>query len=289
MGMTLEQAQALLAIRDHGSFSKAAEKLNKRHSALIQSIQKLEEENKIKVLDRSGYRTALTPQGNRLLTECEKVVALQTEVDLVCRELSSGWEPTLSVVIDGILPIDSLLASIRRFGTDKVPTKISIRTEFHSGVENAFQNLNADLMISVIPPVMKNLRVKNLETIAARLVAHRDHPLFKIKRPKLEDLQKHAFITVRGSHQMLQLSTTALDSSSAFHFNDFHSKKQALLAGIGYGWMPDYLIEKELKSGKLLEIRWEGASTHTYHPKIYSRGSHLGKAAALFLSDWSKA
>lgn len=286
--MTLEQAQTLIAIHECGSFSKAGEKLNKRHSALIHAIKNLELENNLSVLDRSGYRATLTQQGIRLLDEGRKLVALENEIDLVCQELVSGWEPTLRVIIDGILPIDPLLHSIRHFSSKKIPTKLSFHTEFHSGVETAFDALQANLMISVIPPKNPNLKFKKINPIRACLVANQEHELVNKKTKwKLSELKMFDFLTVRGSHAMLNLSTSTLDSSSAFHFNDFHSKKQALLAGIGYGWMPEYLIEKELRNGKLKLIRWEGNPFHTYYPRIYYRSeSKLGRSAALILNEW---
>ncbi len=289
MGITLEQAQALIAIHEFGSFSKASEKLNKRHSALIHAIKKLESENELRVLDRSGYRVSLTPQGLRLLKECNKLITLEADINLVCQELASGWEPTLRVIIDGILPSDPLLNSIRKFSAQKIPTKLSFHTEFHSGVETAFHAMNANLMISVITPQNTNLHYKKLPSISACLVANQNHPLVNTsKKWKIEDLKQHDFLTVRGSHSMLNLSTSPLDSSSSFHFNDFHSKRQALLSGIGYGWMPGYLIEKELKAGKLKIIRWNGDSSHLYHPRIYYRGeSNLGRAAKLMLQEWN--
>jgi DNA-binding transcriptional LysR family regulator len=288
MGISLEQAEALLAIQEYGSFSKASEKLKKRHSALIHSIKKLEEENKIEVLDRSGYRVSLTSHGNRLLKECSRLISLNHDINLVCQELSSGWEPNLKVIIDGILPIDPLLESIHHFSKKKIPTKLSIFTEFHSGVETAYHQMNADLMISVIPPLKSNLHFKKLPPIKAVLVAHEDHELHQKKAKwKLEELKKFDFLTVRGSNTMLNLSTSPLDSNSSFHFNDFYSKKQTLLSGIGYGWMPEYLIEKELQNGKLKIIRWEGENIHTYHPRVYFRSENsLGKAAKMILGQW---
>ena len=226
-----------------------------------------------------------------MLEECSKLISLENEIELVCQELSSGWEPTLRLIIDGILPIDPLLNSIKTFSSKKIPTKLSFHTEFHSGVEQAFHALNADLMISVIPPQKMNLQFKKLPPILATLVAHSRHPLVRTKKKwSLQDLKKHAFLTVRGSHSMLNLSTSPLDSSTSFHFNDFYSKKQAILAGIGFGWLPTYLIQKELASEKLKMIRWEGDHIHTYHPRIYFRGEEkLGKAASMILNELSES
>lgn len=287
MSISIEQAQNLIAIHEEGSFSQASQKLKKRHSALIHSIHKFEEEYQMKILNREQYRVSLNEMGLKILAECQKLVLIHKEIDLVCKELKSGWEPNLKVIIDGILPIDPLLNSIKTFSQKKIPTKLSIHTEFHSGVENAFFEKEAHLMLSVLPPTRIKLNEQKLPKMKALLVAHKDHPLNKYpKKNLLKDLEKYHFLTVKGSHSTLNLSTEALDAHSTFHFNDFHTKKQALLAEMGFGWMPEYLILKELEVGKLKLVRWQLSSVHYYEPKIYFRSTpKLGRAANLIINE----
>ena len=99
-------------------------------------------------------------------------------------------------------------------------------------------------------------------------------------------MQRHLLLTVRGSDERLSLSTVDLDQVSMVHLSDFSSKKAAILQGLGYGWLPEALIARELKKKTLKEIRWKNASEHIYHPCVYHRGERtLGKAARYFLSE----
>ena len=83
------------------------------------------------------------------------------------------------------------------------------------------------------------------------------------------------------------LSTAMLEGSvSAFHVNDFGSKKLALMKALGFGWMPNETIARELRRGDLVRIRWPHPSTHVFEPRLYHRGDRrLGPAGRLFVES----
>jgi len=85
------------------------------------------------------------------------------------------------------------------------------------------------------------------------------------------------------------MSTAAIEPDSTIELNDFHSKKIALANGIGFGWMPRYLVESELRRGTLRIVRWTGAHTHDFRPFLYHRGANrLGRAGRLFIEGLQK-
>ena len=61
--MDLYQLRCFLVIVETGSFTKAAERLFVSQPSLSAGIKKLEQELKVRLLERGGRRTALTPQG----------------------------------------------------------------------------------------------------------------------------------------------------------------------------------------------------------------------------------
>lgn len=56
-----------------------------------------------------------------------------------------------------------------------------------------------------------------------------------------------------------------------FCFSGFIAKKQALLMGLGFGWMPLYLVARELKNGRLRELRYLGGSRFRFTPLLVHR------------------
>lgn len=269
--VTLEQARALDALDRAGTFAAAATRLRRGHTSVLYSIKTLEDALGFPVLDRSGYRTRLTPQGKRVLEGCRALLAAEAELAAAIAELRSGWEPSVGVVFDGIVPIDPLLRAVGRLIGEKAPTRIDVRAEFLAGVEEAFERLGAHLMIAVVPPRATDLVAVPLAPVRASLVARADHPLARGRHAEAA-LRGHLLLTVRGSDPRLELPTAGIEAQSTVHLNDFASKHAAILAGIGYGWLPDAMIDAELARGRLCRIRWTRPSTHLFAPRLYHRG-----------------
>jgi DNA-binding transcriptional LysR family regulator len=147
-------------------------------------------------------------------------------------------------------------------------------------VTETFERTGAHLMVSVLPPEQLRLKAIPLPALEALLVVHRDHPLARRKGVSIAELQAHPILTVRGSNPRLQLSTSSLEQRSTIHLNDFHTKKEAILAKMGFGWMPREMIERELARGLVTKVRWEQPSVHLFRPQIYHRAdAALGRGA----------
>ncbi len=283
--ISLEQARALDAIDRHGTFAAAAHALGKRHTSILYAVRTLERETRLALLDRSGYRTRLTAAGRRVVEECRRLLAAESAAEAVVTELRAGWEAELRVVVDGVVPIEPLLRAVGALAHARAPTKIDVRADYLGGVEDTFERERADLMIAVVPPRAR-LDATPLAPVRASLVARAGHPLARGTRHRAQELARHVLITVRGSDPRLQLPTAGLDRGSTVHLADFASKKAAILAGLGFGWLPDHLTVRERARHALRVIRWTGASTHTFQPRLYRRaGAPLGRAAARLVAS----
>lgn len=285
--VSLDQARALDALERHGTFARAAAALRRGHTSVLYLIRTLEDALGFAVLDRTGYRTKLTPAGMRVLERCRALLAAEAELAATVGELRAGWEPMLTVVFDGIVPIEPLLVAVGELAREQVPTRIDVRAAFLAGVETTFVEANADLMIAVLPPRATDLVAVELPVIGASLVAHARHPL-ATGRHSVASLRRHVLLTVHGSDPRLELPTSGLERGSTIHLNDFAAKRAAILAGLGYGWLPDAMIESELARGRVRRVRWTGASTHRFHPRLYHRG-HPGPAARRLIAALAPA
>ncbi len=287
MEITLDQAKALDAVARTGSFTAAADQLKKGHTGVIYLLKAMEEGLGLKLLDRTGYRTQLTATGKLIWIECVKLLDAERGVMRLCSEMAEGWEPRLAVVFDGVLPIDPVIRVLAGFERLGASTPVSLYTEFLSGVEAKFHEVEADMMVAVVPPAQSRLKGIDLAPVRSFLVAHRSHPLLRTgKKVTPDDMQRHILLTVRGSDERLGMSTRDLDPVSLIHLSDFPAKKAAVLQKIGYGWLPEPLIRKELKRGVVRPLKWERTSEHVHLPVLYHRGDRtLGKAARAFLGE----
>jgi DNA-binding transcriptional LysR family regulator len=61
---------------------------------------------------------------------------------------------------------------------------------------------------------------------------------------------------------------------------NFTTKKLAIINKLGFGWIPDYLIQDELKKNTVTHLRTDFENKVSVRPKLYYRPEEtLGKAA----------
>ncbi|MCA9676568.1 MAG: LysR family transcriptional regulator [Kofleriaceae bacterium] len=285
INVTLEQARTLDALDRHGTLQRAAAALRKGHTAVMYALRQLETQTGLTLLDRRGYRLRLTVAGRRVLEHCRALLAAEAELVAACHQMRTGWEPALRVVYDGIVPDRALLRVVGELVAEQAPTHVHVSAEFLGGVEAAFARDEADLMIAVLPVTSATagdrLVATRLPALDAHLVAHRGHPLCR-RDGALDDddLAAHVLITVRGGDPRLELPTGAIERRATVDLNDFHAKRAAILAGIGFGWLPDHLCADELRRGTLRPLRYRRGHRHSFAPRLYHRaGVRLGPAA----------
>ena len=173
----LEGIQALDAVVRHGGFARAAAALNKAQSAVSYQVEKLEAQLGVSLLDRTGYRVALTDAGEALLAEGRRLLGFADHIAAMARDFAGGWEPRLTVILDGILPLEETLRALKTLAAEKVPSRIQVKVEFLGGVQFRFDKEEADLMLVkdyVSRPDLESHRLPEVECI---LCAAPEHPL----------------------------------------------------------------------------------------------------------------
>jgi len=113
--------QYLLAIAEHGSYTRAAEALHISQPALSQQIRQLEASLQSLLVDRSGRSMRLTPAGEVYLLHARRargemaagVRAIQDLQALSCGSLRLGWTPITDYLTCSLLAkFDSLYPGI---------------------------------------------------------------------------------------------------------------------------------------------------------------------------------
>lgn len=287
MRITLDSLETLDAIARCGSFAAAAKSLRKAQSAVSYGVRQLEEALGVAVFDRRGHRAVLTPAGEMVLAEGRALLTRARRIETLAARFEEDWEPRIEAVIDGILPMDSIMRALRRMTSEGVPTNIQIKVEFLGGVQDRFERDRADLML-VKDYLRSDALIEHpLPDVEVVLVAAADHPLVGADTPSvsLADLHRHVELTVHDSSESKRLvDARVFGGPRVFFLSDFNTKKQALLMGLGFGWMPTYLVEGELASGALVEVPYTGGSRYTFTPMlVHPRDRPLGRAGKLLL------
>lgn len=285
MAVDLESLRVLSAVVREGSFARAAQALSKTQSAVSYQVQKLEQQLGAAVFDRSAYRAQLTPVGERILVEGQRLLDQAQYVSSLVEQFSAGWEPRLELVVDGMLPSMRLLAVLKEMAELNIPTHIQLRVEFLGGVAQRFDQ-GADLMLTLVPPSDTRLSVQALADIETVLVVAPAHPLAAMRSIELAILQQHVELTVHdSSYSKAHGGTQTFGGERVFYLSDFRAKQEALLMALGYGWMPYDQVAQALVCGELVELDYLGGSRHRYTPMLVHRLDQPPGQAGQLLSD----
>ncbi|AZG35941.1 MULTISPECIES: LysR family transcriptional regulator [Shewanella] len=284
MRIDIDAFNVLQVLVEEGSFSKASERLHKAQSAVSYQVKKLEQHLGVTLFNRDNYRAELTPEGKVILAEGQRLLQHLANIEHLASRFSQGWEPKLELVIDGALPMEPIMTALKRMSEHNIPTKVQLNMEFLGGVQHRFERDQADLMLVKDYRTGPSYHPKPLPTITSVLVASSQHPLSQLKGISLPELQQHVELTIEDSSPgKRDRDEMQFGGDKVFYLSGFIMKKNALLKGLGFGWMPDFLIAEELHQGQLIEIDFIGGNRFSFTPQLVSTLERpLGRAGQLF-------
>lgn len=286
---TIDQLLVLEATARLGSFSKAAKELYRVPSAVTYTVKSLEDALSLELFDRSGQRAILTPTGRRILEEAKSVLNEGERLQRLATQMSDGWESELRIVVDGVLPMRPITNTLASIHVPDVPTRIRLDVEYQEGVIKRFLSDRCDIMLCLdIVDNDPRIERRSLPDLEIVLVCSAEHPLSKLETIQKEQLEAHIELLVKDSSPQYieQPKPSYLGSRHIVYLSDFHSKKEAILAGVGFGWLPRGLIQKELSQNLLHILNYEEGASWTYHPQIVTwKNTPLGRAGTLFLKQ----
>ncbi|MGE0440649.1 MAG: LysR family transcriptional regulator [Gemmatimonadales bacterium] len=283
MRLDLDALEALDAVIREGGLAGAAERLHKVPSAISYQLRRLEQQLGLPLVNRTGYRIRLTAAGEAILAEGRRLLAQAERVEALAREFEHGFEPRLTLIADGILPLAPVLRALKSMADERIPTRIQVKVEFLKGVQYRFEHDQADLMLVKDYEAHPYLHAEALPEITCILCVAPGHPLAGRKGTSLADLQEHVELSVQDSSDQ-GADQHMFGGERVFYLSGFSAKRDALLMGLGFGWMPDYLVAEDLRRRRLREVAYVGGARYRFTPRLVQRTDRpLGPAGRLLV------
>ncbi|QUM84494.1 LysR substrate-binding domain-containing protein [Moritella sp. 28] len=256
--ITIEALQVLDTIDRRGSFAAAAEQLNKVPSALSYIVQKLEEQLAVTLFVRQGRRSVLTPAGRHLLDEGRKVLGAVSKLTEQTQTISHGWEPKINITFDSLFDMQLLLKPLALFLNEHPNIEVDMNEEVMNGSWEALIEDRTDLVIAAPEPIpnQQGISVTALGNLQKIFVVPKDHELVNFTAPvSKSEIDNYRTVVVHDSARTaIPWSNNIIEQSRHFYVNSVEHKIQAIIAGIGVGYLPKTRIQSHLNSGDLVEI-----------------------------------
>jgi DNA-binding transcriptional LysR family regulator len=256
MDPTIHQLECFDAVVSEGGFQPAAEKLRRAQPSVSAAVKNLEAQLGLVLLDRSGYRVALTDAGRsfhaRTRVFLDELNALKTHA----RQLAMGEEDELRIVIGDLCPLPQTLALLRRFFDGCPSTRLHLHFEAIAGPWERLLDGDADLILHHIDKTDVRLEFIDLFRVRVVPVVAPGFLRFPVS-PSItpEDMRDYVQCIIRDtSRHSPPRDYFLIEGARTWTVSDQFVKRELILQRMGWGHMPRYLVADDVRDGHLLEI-----------------------------------
>lgn len=257
--ISLKQWRMFHAVVDAGGFVGAAERLHVSQSSISHALAKLQEQIGLPLLALKGRKAQLTEDGKVLLARSRELVRCAMELEELAEHLRQGLGAELRIAVDPDFPPDLLMRALREQELSTHGLRLSIQeaTADHAG--RALRENAVDLAISAAAvPGFVSRELIGIEYVA---VAHRDNPLFTLKRDLVpDDLKDYCQVSIAGSeHAAADERRQGQHSLRSWRVHSLDRAVTTLSQGLSYAWLPKYRLQGCLEAGllKMLPLQEE--------------------------------
>ncbi|MEM7126483.1 MAG: LysR family transcriptional regulator [Chloroflexota bacterium] len=254
--MTLEQLRMLTKIAEEGSLFAAAEALHKTQPTVSVAMKKLEKELGLQLISREQYRAALTTEGKVLYEKAKTILQQVDTFQGLAGHLAVGNEAELRIAIEASCSLP-LMIQIMGICNERFPeTQFRFSVECIMGALERLRVGEADLAINPFAETENTFESFPLTSTEMIRVASPKLPLCaaQIAVP-FEALRGYVQVIVKdSSRNPSNTFSTILEGGRHWYVNDHFTKKELILAGMGWGRLHYHFIKDELQEGTLMPL-----------------------------------
>ena len=254
--LTLHQLRCFDAVVTEGSFQAAADKLFRSQPTVFAAVKSLETQLGLSLLDRSGYRVSVTEAGRSFHQRARGFLQEYEKLHNHATQLAMGEEAELSVVIGDLSPLAPTLGLLRRFFDTCPATRLHLHFEAISGPWERLREGATDLIFHHVDNSdadLESIAIGAVRLIPVVAPGFLHFPISDAITP--EQMRDYAQCIIRDSaRNSSPRDFYLLAGARSWTVSDQLMKREVILQGMGWGHMPDFLVDEDLKAGRLLKI-----------------------------------
>jgi len=255
----LRQLRAFVAVADEGSFTLAARKLLVTQSAVSHSLRNLEEQLSCRLLDRSGKRVAVTPEGELLLKRCRRVIH---ELEQAGRDLDGlrRWGQTRIRIGAPQTLCHFLIPTVLREFRDCFPRcEPVIEAGETTELLGRLAGSELDLVVGLKPRGRGEQGYRPMFRDRLALVVSPFHPWAAVGAtvdPSASDQQFIIYAKATETHRLIEewLEQEGGGGKSPLVLGDMQAIKEMAKLGIGVGIVAPWVAAREIAEGSLVAV-----------------------------------
>ena len=289
---SLDQLKVFLTVVEVGSFAAAGRRLGRATSAISYAIANLELHLGVPLFDRERTRKpSLTEAGRAVLSDARTVSAGVDNLRAKVKGLADGLEAEVTLVVDVLLPPARLVDAMQAFEAEFPTVALRLHVEALGAVTQLVDNGTADIGVSgavhLAAPGIEQIHIGSVELIP---VAAPDHPLARDSTNAPGAARSHVQLVLTDRSSLTQGQDFGVIGVKSWRLADLGAKHALLLAGIGWGNMPEPMVRTDLAAGRLkrLDLPEGNSGFHYAFHAIYRTDTPPKPAAAWMIQRFSR-
>ena len=283
---TLRQLKAFEAVARHLSFSRAATELHLTQPAVSTQIRMLEDHAGLPLFEQLGKKTYLTQAGTELLGFARAIIRQFEDAEAAMAQYQgiAGGRLNVAVISAGDYFFPQLMVA---FARRHPGVQLNLTVHNREELLGQLAANRTDLAVMVRPPAHEDTSNDAFAPHPYVIVAAPDHPLVGTPQVGMAALLHHPFVVrERGSdtwHSMADAFGEHLTQVKvAMEIRSTETIKQAVIAGIGLGFLSAHTIGRELTDGSLTVLPVEGFPLMLHWYVVHRREKRLPPVARAF-------
>lgn len=256
---TLRQLQFLLALAEHGSFSRAAEVACVTQPTLSAGIKELEAILGAVLVERGARGATLTPAGEAAVERARTVL---TEAEDLVHAARAAGEPLTGAFRLGVIPtiapflLPQVLPALRRLYPS---LELFLREDLTGRLAEALKERRLDAALIALPYDMPSLEVFPIAEDEFLFAAAPDHPLITANKLETKKVAQEPLLLLEDGHCLrdhaLSVCGAGDHSRGDFAATSLHTLVQMVKSGLGTTLLPRLAIDAGLVEHMDLAVR----------------------------------
>jgi LysR family transcriptional regulator, regulator for metE and metH len=258
--LEVRHLKTLLALREAGNLSRAAQLLSLTQSALSHQLKALEAYYGATLFERKSHPVGFGAVGQRLLRLADAVLPQIDEAERDIRRLMAGAAGTLRIAVECHTCFDWLMPAMDAFRARWPEVELDIVSGFHADPIGLLHQDRAELaIVSEVDTTEQNLTAHALFSFEIVAVLPNGHALLNKEYLDAADFADHPLITYPVPDDMLDLVRRVLTPAGITPARRTTELTIAMLhlvaSGRGFAALPLWAVKSYLDRGYVAQQR----------------------------------
>lgn len=261
--LTIQQMEALIALVEERSFSRAAKRMLLTQPALTKNIRNIEDRMVVKVVNRSNTGVSLTPEGKILYEYALRIVRLRKEAGEKIQQMHENTGGDIYVgasTIPATYILPKAMSELKKIHPD---IRIFLKMEDSEEVMNMVLDHEVEIGCIGKEPLNRKLIAKPVWNDRLILIVPRHHRWIKKAAINISELLQEPFVLREKGSATRDVFETYLKENKSISLSQLNicgelgsseAIKEAVIAGLGVSVISLYAVVRELAQKILFEI-----------------------------------